>query len=393
MRSAPVYSQNSSSSELLLPQDLASSSDTEHWNYTTKHMKVDLGPRMWSPMYAPCYGLNGKIEGSIRFSGSLSSVKKVTLMLEGRIITSEQPSSTILSRTIPVYTPFTTSGTQWKDSCSFSLPIPTEVNTNGGVSSMPPSFFCYNNGNMCDVSYFIKVCMVRKKNGFCMHESRLIPILYLPKSEPYEASLVKTTQSNVGDISLSSMTPQWIDSKNGGSLHDIIFISLPSTEFVSGNKIPFCVNLDTAKHPLLSQVLDENVHVTLVNRISLWSSASSKPVYSERKIASGTVYSRPKSQGKIGSIQAGCTGRESSWRLEGVASMEYILRVHITAPKHLLQKMPTFCHETVITLTTDEYGTLQRELKTIGGIPTPALGRQITHVSGEPITCANVFVI
>ncbi|KAK0501445.1 hypothetical protein EDD18DRAFT_737145 [Armillaria luteobubalina] len=65
MRSASVYSQDSSSSELLLQKDSASSSDTERWIYTTKHMEVDLGPRMWRPSYAPCYCLNGKIEGSI----------------------------------------------------------------------------------------------------------------------------------------------------------------------------------------------------------------------------------------------------------------------------------------------------------------------------------------
>ncbi|KAK0446874.1 hypothetical protein EV421DRAFT_231379 [Armillaria borealis] len=267
---------------------------------------------------------------------------------------------------------------------------------------MPPSFSCYNCDTMCDVSYSIKVCMVRKKNGFCMHESRRIPIMYLPKSEPYEPSPVQMTPSKVEEMSLSSMTPQWIDSKNGhrpvcppGSFHDVIFISLPSTGFASGNRIPFSVSLDTAKHPLLSQVLDENIHVTLVNRASLWSSARAKPICSERQMASGSVNSRRESQGKVflrGSIQAGCAGRESSWRLGGVASVEYILRVYVTVPKHLLGKMPAFRHETVITLTTDEYGTLQRELKTMGGVPTPALGLQITH-SDEPITFANVFVI
>ncbi|KAK0217770.1 hypothetical protein IW262DRAFT_1390532 [Armillaria fumosa] len=184
---------------------------------------------------------------------------------------------------------------------------------------MPPSFSCYSYDNMCDVSYFIKVCMVRKKKGFCMHEFCLMPIMYLPKSEP---SPVQMTPSKVEEISLSSMTPQCVDSKNGHRLlcpfdtfHDIIFIALPSTDFASGNRIPFTVSLDTARHPLLSQILDENIYITLVNKISLWSSANSKPVCSERQIASGSVNSRHKSQSKIflrGSIQAGCAGRESS---------------------------------------------------------------------------------
>ncbi|PBK99607.1 hypothetical protein ARMGADRAFT_1074463 [Armillaria gallica] len=237
------------------------------WTYTTKHMEVDLGPRMWGPSHAPCYGLNGRIEGSIRFSGNPSSVMKVAFMLEGHIITSERGSSTFLSRTIPVYIPFTTSGPQ-KDSCSFSIPIPTEINANGSVSIMPPSFSCYNWDTMCDVSYLIKVLVVRKKNGFCTHESRHIPIMYLPKSEPYEPSPAQMTPSKVEEMSLSSTTPQWIDSKNRhcstclpGSFHDVIFISLPSTNFASGHRIPFFVSLDTVKHPLLSQVLDENIDV------------------------------------------------------------------------------------------------------------------------------------
>ncbi len=49
--------------------------------------------------------------------------------------------------------------------------MPTEINTDGDISSIPPSFSCYNRDTMCDISYFIKVRMVRKKNGFCMHES------------------------------------------------------------------------------------------------------------------------------------------------------------------------------------------------------------------------------
>ncbi len=92
MRSAPVYSQDSSSSELLLQHDAASSSDPGRWIYTTKHMEVDLGPRMWAPSHAPCYGLNGKIEGSIRFSGNLSSVTKVTLTVSRRHICEMHPT-------------------------------------------------------------------------------------------------------------------------------------------------------------------------------------------------------------------------------------------------------------------------------------------------------------
>ncbi|PBK99604.1 hypothetical protein ARMGADRAFT_1161234, partial [Armillaria gallica] len=235
MRSAPVYSQDSSSSELL-----------QHDAASMRSQALDL--------YDEAYG--GRLWPSLDpLSGNLSSVTKVTLTLGGCIITSERRSSTFLSRTITVHISFTTSGPQ-RDSCSFSLPIPTEINTNG-VSSMLPSFSCYNCDAMYDVSYFIKVRMVRKKSGFCMYESRRIPIMYLPKSEPYEPPPVRMTPSKVEKMSLSSMTPQWIDSKNGhcpacppGRFRDI---SLPSTDFASGNRIPFSLSPDTVKHPLSSQ--------------------------------------------------------------------------------------------------------------------------------------------
>ncbi len=55
-----------------------------------------LAPRMWGPSHAPCYGLNGKIEGSIRFSGNLSSVTKVTLTVSRRHICEMHPTFLIL---------------------------------------------------------------------------------------------------------------------------------------------------------------------------------------------------------------------------------------------------------------------------------------------------------
>ncbi|PBK71566.1 hypothetical protein ARMSODRAFT_779940 [Armillaria solidipes] len=404
MHSTSVYTLSPTSSEVTLHDDPASSSDLPRWIYTTKHMRVDLGTRMWES-HVPCYGLNGNIEGSIRFSGSPNSVAKVTVALQVQVSTSEQRSSTLLSRTVPVYTPFSASSAQWNGDCAFSLPIPGEINSNGGTSAMPPSFSYHSYETMCDVSYFIKVCMVRKRNGFCTHESRLIPILYLPKSEPCQPSLIQSAGSKTEMASLMPMAPQWSDSKKGhhhqlaGALEDFddaVHVSISSTTLASGDSIPFSVSFDTAKYPLLSQVSDKNIHVALVNKVSLWSSSSSsKLVSSERQIASGSVQCKDKSQGSLlfqGSIQAGCAGKENSWCLDGVVSVEYILRLRVTAPKYLSGQFPTFRYDSVVTLTSDEWGASRREMKALCGVPAPALGLQSNSHSDEPIPFVNVFV-
>ncbi|KAK0463006.1 uncharacterized protein EV420DRAFT_1149552 [Desarmillaria tabescens] len=401
MCSTPLYALSPTSSEVTLYDDSTSSS-LPQWIYTTKHMRIDLGTRMWGS-HVPCYGLNGNIEGSIRFSGNPSTVSKVTVALQVQVTTSEQRSFTLLSRTVPVYTPFSASSTQWNDDCAFSLPIPSEIYSNGGISVMPPSFSYHSYDATCEVSYFVKVCMVRKRNGFNTHESRLIPIMYLPKSEPCQ---VQSAESKTEMMSLKPMTPQWSGSKKGrqragtlGDFDDAVHVSISSTNLASGAGIPFSVKIDTAKHPVLNQVSDKNIHVALVNRVSLWSSSgSSKPVSSEYQISSGSVLRKDGSQSSLvfqGSIQAGCAGEENSWRLNGVVSVEYILRISVIAPRNLLGQLPTFHHDSVITLASDEYGTSWREMKESCGVPAPALGlwsNSCSESSEEAIAFAYVFV-
>ena len=44
----------------------------------------------------------------------------------------------------------------------------------------------------------------------------------------------------------------------------------------------------------------------------------------------------------------------------------------IPPPKHL-KDFPLYRHEVPVTVTTDQYGTLQSELLALGGVPFPAL--------------------
>ncbi|KAK0201076.1 hypothetical protein DFS33DRAFT_1446677 [Desarmillaria ectypa] len=270
MHSTPVYKHSTTFSEVTLHDNSASSSGLPRWIYTTKHMRVDLGT-----------------QGSIRFSGNPCNVSKVTVAW----------SSTLVSRTISVYTPFSASSTQWNDGCAFSLPIPSEINTNGGTS---PSFSYHSYNAMCDVSYFIKVCMVRKRNGFSTHESIKDRN---DVSKAYDATVVGFE----GRCQLTGAL---------GDFDNAVHVFISSTTLASGDRIPFSVRIDTAKHPVLSQVSDKNIHVVLVNRMLLWSSSAlSKIVSSERQIASSSVQRKDDSQGSLlvqGYIQAGCAGKENS---------------------------------------------------------------------------------
>lgn len=75
----PAYSVSPLSSEVSIKGEiLTGSPSSAHFRYLTKHMDIDLGPRIWGSPY-PCYGLNGRVEGSIRFSGMPRHVKRVSV--------------------------------------------------------------------------------------------------------------------------------------------------------------------------------------------------------------------------------------------------------------------------------------------------------------------------
>jgi len=74
-----------------------------------------------------------------------------------------------------------------------------------------------------------------------------------------------------------------------------------------------------------------------------------------------------------GIIQAGKAGRESSWKVIGMADVQYIIRTVIKPPKTISCHLPSWQNEMEVKLTTDLWGTRERELIATGGTPTPAL--------------------
>jgi hypothetical protein len=57
---------------------ISNSWDNLGWTFETDHMVVNLGPRLWN-LHTPAYGLNGVVEGSVKFKGAKNTVNKVTV--------------------------------------------------------------------------------------------------------------------------------------------------------------------------------------------------------------------------------------------------------------------------------------------------------------------------
>jgi hypothetical protein len=77
---SPTYSMFLGSTERLLQCELPGITGCPgcDWIVETKHMKINLGPRMWG-LNSPAYGLNGCIDGAISFSGDPGRVECITV--------------------------------------------------------------------------------------------------------------------------------------------------------------------------------------------------------------------------------------------------------------------------------------------------------------------------
>jgi hypothetical protein len=78
---SPIYSMTAGYSEQVVQsQSQAPVAGPEaglNWIFKSDHIEVNLGPRLWG-LRQPSYGLNGTLEGSIKFKGSHSHVVSVT---------------------------------------------------------------------------------------------------------------------------------------------------------------------------------------------------------------------------------------------------------------------------------------------------------------------------
>lgn len=193
--SLPIYSCTVPSSECLLQTEppRMTNCPTCDWIFQTKHMRINLGPRLWK-LQTPSYGLNGRIEGTIRLSKDVESVTLTVSCimsynhsapnslpapkLEGRIrVTTVSQRSTLsvdsvsnlISQTVTIY------DAQKADSLEedhpFSLTIPNEAEYKERLITLPPSHLSFHPLVSTEVNYTVKFNARRKSKTLKKNES------------------------------------------------------------------------------------------------------------------------------------------------------------------------------------------------------------------------------
>ena len=76
----PTYSRTPRNSEITVRSgsDLDSCISPEEYIYCSKHLEVNLGPKVWGTK-APAFGLGANVDGSITLSGMLKKVSSIDI--------------------------------------------------------------------------------------------------------------------------------------------------------------------------------------------------------------------------------------------------------------------------------------------------------------------------
>ncbi|KAJ3823162.1 hypothetical protein F5880DRAFT_1482746 [Lentinula raphanica] len=404
--STPAYSPVPSRTEITL--------DAKHldphgptWVYRTKHMTVDLGKRLWGTS-SPAYGLHDKIEGSIKLTGHHAElVEDISVTLEGHLSTIVLADGGVArSNTLfmhhAVSLPLSSHPTEG-DEYPFVIPIPSEITLQGVTALTPPSFYRLHLGVTGEITYSLKVLMTRQATRMTFKheptESQIIPILYFPKTRPSDPPLAdipkplsdrdphfESPNVNIAEhVDTFPLSPRWSSASSHSkqpltgleNFQNSVFFSIPAPQsFASGEPIPFFLSLVFPNSPAQASLYAKTITVTLMKQLTL--DAYGPPVVRRWKLTSGHLETRSEySEGVYllrGWISAGELGRGCSWQVGQIGRLQYFLVVEIASPASMEDHIPAFHLEKEIEITTDCWETMNRELQSTGGIPTPALG-------------------
>ncbi|KAI0781095.1 hypothetical protein BD413DRAFT_20835 [Trametes elegans] len=397
---APLYTECPSSSERVLQTGhcicvvgSSSAPDAEKYVYKSEHFEVRLDPPRWGSAQ-PAYGLAGTVEGTLTLRKPCSHALELSVSLQGTLTTSASQHAsiavpginkvTVLNQKTVLFTASSGSTAAVSGEHPFSLQFPHYVA--GGTDPLPPSYTVYQPGVSTEISYQLRVDVVRK--GLRRHEKLTIPVLYLPKSRPamppleqipWASRINSTTDERVCDIALNPTWPAHADA-HSHKVEDlpVITLTLPISKcFASGDTIPLALKIECPRSPALAKMLSYNAHLSLVKRQKAWISLGKQVSVREQQLARAEAYLADDSQEGTAylrlELQAGEAGRECSWRVEDVVAVEHAIRLVIFPPEHV-KHLPVYRCEVPVTLTTDQYGTLQNELLALSGVPFPALG-------------------
>ncbi|KAJ3787744.1 hypothetical protein GGU11DRAFT_675523 [Lentinula aff. detonsa] len=390
------------------------------WVYRTKHMTIDLGRRFWGTS-SPAYGLHDKIEGLVKLTGHHPElIEDISVTLEGHLATTVLADGGVArSNTLfmhhAVSLPLSSHPAEG-DEYPFVIPIPSEITLQGLTALTPPSFYRLHLGVTGEIAYSLKVTMTRQATRMSFKheptESQTIPILYFPKTRPSDPPLADipkplsdrdphfTSPSvNIAEhVDTFPLSPRWSYASSHAKhpltpFQNSVFFSMPAPQsFASGEPIPFFLSLVFPDSPAQASLYTKTITVTLMKQLTVRSAKShlrklsssadldayGPPVVRRWVLSSGHLETRSEySEGVYllrGWISAGELGRGCSWQVGRIGRLQYFLEVEIASPASMEDHIPAFHLEKEVEITTDCWETMNRELQSMGGVPTPALG-------------------
>ncbi|KAG8696085.1 hypothetical protein FRC08_007376 [Ceratobasidium sp. 394] len=340
----------------------------------SSRLVLDLGRRVWASR-TPVYGVNGVISGKVL-------VKKADYALNICITLEGVCQTTMVERGMPVAQFRTTLVHQthklWgnesseppKPSYDFSFPLPTY--SQGSTEMLPPSsYYAFLTRGYVEVKYWVRVDMTRAR--FHRHETVLTNIHYLPRSHPPPAHLLDPALDlapPTGDdcwhsVELSPRVPPGKRRPSCARPSGPVFAQLSLLKnqvYTASTPIPFRLTL-RASSPALALLPHATIH--LVKRRTLRANEINVRVSRETILGSGEIWRVEEGEEDAecarvvtGCVMGGTLGAETSWTVEGVFKVEYLVRVCIKPPddmRSLGSTLPTFFHQEIVRMATHEY--------------------------------------
>lgn len=257
-------STQSSTSEILSPTQ--SNSASGNFVFESKRLKLDFGPRKWSPQL-PVYGRNGLVEGQVVIK-TFKHVDRVELRHTGIVIShmasngtqalTLRPQRVILSEKSTIWS---SDGHEPEPEGIFPFVFVLPDHATGAafdddiITHLPPSASVTTHTSSAHVFYFVRVDMFRR--GVRFHDSVQTEILYLPRTvsrydRPYiplpgseKPRRICDSEWYTTEVPPKSILASEPTTSSLPALPDInVHLSLPQElHYPSGYNVPFAVTL------------------------------------------------------------------------------------------------------------------------------------------------------
>ncbi|KAI0038644.1 hypothetical protein FA95DRAFT_1529052 [Auriscalpium vulgare] len=373
-----------------------------HYIYNNEYMHVNMGPRLWGPRQ-PAYGFNGIVQGTVKLTKKCSHVYRLQVSLLGNAkvsATSRGMLSDMLDKPLVSSTTTLFATTPEATFCptehvfTFSIPFPTFVS--GELSPLPPSYMAWSPGLSVETTYTLKLDVFRK--GLRRHENRHIPLLYLPKTWPSLPPPRRDImhQGQPSEFKTIPLPPIWPSDdcprfKARANVPTVELFIPAHTTFSSGSTIPLKMTFTCAQSPASAKLLTPSTEVRLLKRtLARVQGVSGTGVVNggrELIVATGVLIEADNSQEGVSvayfDLQAGETGKEQSWRINGELEVAYFIRVSIRSSGGTTNYLPTFSHDELVQISTEPWGTRDRE-ELQGGASAPAIGMNNPRIELRP---------